>query len=254
MTLLLRIKWITTFLIALSLCIISPVFAEQSLETTRQQFAVDMAKAWGIQPLVPETPTFMDLEPSQPHFGYVESLVQLGIVQGRGDKFFGDHPISRQDAAVILYRALSNDNYSISQNSSYQDAHDICFYAKEAVSFVTQKGIMTGNNTMFFPRRALTIAEAEVVVQRILARGNMIGDYFWGVAPKTMELTVGDQQKITIFAQQELLAYTPVFGIDNPSLGTISPEGIFSPVYPGQGLITVNLGKRHHSVMVTVFE
>ncbi|AOT72090.1 S-layer homology domain-containing protein [Geosporobacter ferrireducens] len=221
----------------------------------RNHFAVVIAKTLGIQPVFPETPTFIDLDASQPEYGYVEALAQLGILAGGGEsKFLGENLITRQDTAVVLYRALANDSYVSSKVHTYQDSMRISTYAKDAVNFVTEKGFMTGNNNMFLPQNALTRAETAVIAHKLYERGNLAGDYFWGVSPATIEIKVGEQKEIKLLSQKELLAYTPVFGLDNPEIGTISQEGIFTAVKPGKGLITVNLGNKHHDVVVTVYQ
>lgn len=224
-------------------------------QISRKHFAVVLAKTLGIQPLFPDQPTFIDLDRTQSEYGYVEALVKLGLLTGTGEsKYNGDQVITRQDAAVILYRALANDTSPDAQDAVYQDGVEISFYAKEAVSFVTGKGLMIGKDTMFLPRKPLTRAETAVIAHRVFERGNLIGDYFWGVSPTGLEIKVGEQKQITILSQKALLAYTPVFGLDNPEIGSLSIDGTFTATKPGKGLITVNVGNRHHDIIVTVHE
>ena len=224
-------------------------------EIKRKHFAVVIAKTLGIQPVFPDIPTFVDLDSSQSEYGYVEALVQLRIVAGDGDsKFLGENLISRQDTAVVLYRALANDAYIGSKSNTYQDLQKISTYAKDAVRFVTEKGLMVGSNTMFLPQKSLTRAETAVIANKLFERGNLVGDYFWGVSPSTIQIKVGEQKEIQVLSQKDLLAYTPVFGLDNPEIGTVSIEGIFTAIKPGKGLITVNLGNRHHEVVITVYK
>ncbi|MEW9125260.1 MAG: hypothetical protein AB2421_21305, partial [Thermotaleaceae bacterium] len=83
---------------------------------------------------------------------------------------------------------------------------------------------------------------------------NLVGDYFWGLSPSEISVRVGEQKEIHILSQKELLAYTPVFGLDNPALGSISQEGVFTAAKPGKGLITVNIGSRYQDIVVTVHE
>lgn len=198
-------------------------------QISRKHFAIVLAKTLGIQPLFPYQPTFIDLDRTQSEYGYVEALVKLGLLTGTGEsKYNGDQVITRQDAAVILYRALAND--------TSPDAQD------------------AGKDTMFLPRKPLTRAETAVIAHRVFERGNLIGDYFWGVSPTGLEIKVGEQKQITILSQKALLAYTPVFGLDNPEIGSLSIDGTFTATKPGKGLITVNVGNRHHDIIVTVHE
>lgn len=228
---------------------------------SRRSMAMVLAKALGVQPIYPEQPTFSDVAPTAAEYGYIEALAELGIMTGTSrSTFSGDHPITRQETAVILARALANpdvlDNTyllaKLGQNIS--DADHIAAYAQGAVAFVLEEGLMAGHNQLFLPRQALTRQEAAVIAHRLFQRGNLVGDYFWGVQPTHLELKVGEKKQIIPLSQKAPLAYTPTFGLDNPTLGTISPDGIFTATSPGQGLITVNLGQRYHEVVVTVHE
>lgn len=224
-------------------------------EITRKDFAVVIAKTLGIQPVFPDRPSFLDLDTTQPEYGYVEALVQLELLAGTGEgKFLGEKPITRQDTAVILYQTFGNDTYTKTAVSSYIDEGEIVAYAKKAVAFVTEKSLMIGQDKRFLPNKTLTRGETAVIANKIFERGNLVGDYFWGLSPSEISVRVGEQKEIHILSQKELLAYTPVFGLDNPALGSISQEGVFTGAKAGKGLITVNIGSRYHDIVVTVHE
>lgn len=235
---------------------VSPTSFAPEQTISRQEFALVLAKTWGIQPYYPAQPTFTDLGPTQDEYGYVEALVHLGILTGTSPSTFsGDKPLTRQDAAVILTRALANPQSKANlPQPNYLDSGQIAPYAQEAVSYVTTEGLMSGHEQRFSPQQALTRAETAVLAQRLLERGNLVGDYFWNVQPRVLELKVGESEQIKLLSQEDLLAYTPVFGLDNPELGTISPDGRFTAVQPGQGLLTVNIGKRYHQIVIRVHE
>lgn len=230
-------------------------------EISRQEMAMVMAKALGVQPVYPTEPTFSDIAPTQAAYGYIEALAELGIMTGTASSTFqGNQPITRQDTAVILARALAgpdrlNDTYPLAKLKQHiRDAEQVAAYAQGSVAYVLEEGLMAGDGQQFFPKETLTRQEAAVIAHRLYERGNLVGDYFWGVEPKHLELKVGDKKQIVPLSQEAPLAYTPTFGLDNPELGTISPDGLFTAKSPGKGLITVNLGGRYHQVVVTVHE
>ena len=78
----------------------------------RQQMAAFLVRAKGLTQLFPPTPTFADVPPSNPFFGYIERLYQTGITQGcgasGGQLFFcpGDF-VPRQQMASFLIRAFA---------------------------------------------------------------------------------------------------------------------------------------------------
>ncbi|MEW9121498.1 MAG: S-layer homology domain-containing protein, partial [Thermotaleaceae bacterium] len=158
-------------------------------EIKRKDFAVVIAKTLGIQPVFPDRPSFLDLDTTQPEYGYVEALVQLELLAGTGEgKFLGEKPITRQDTAVILYRAFGNDTYTKTAVSSYIDEGEIAAYAKKAVAFVKEKGIMIGQDKRFLPNKALTRGETAVIANKMFERGNLVGDYFWGLSPSEISV------------------------------------------------------------------
>ena len=78
----------------------------------RQQMAAFLVRAKGLTPLLPATPTFADVPPSNPFFGYIERLYQTGITQGCGTSggqllFCPTGLVARQQMASFLIRAFA---------------------------------------------------------------------------------------------------------------------------------------------------
>lgn len=74
-------------------------------EVTRAQMATFIARALGLRPAV--TNRFDDVDPDSPHAGYIDALVQAGIVTGCDeDRFCPADPVSRAQTATFLARAL----------------------------------------------------------------------------------------------------------------------------------------------------
>lgn len=218
-------------------------------EISRLHFAVLLAKALGVQPFFPSEPTFSDLAPGRLETGYVEALVNLNIVHGSGGKTFGgDQPLLRQDAAVILRQAFGDAEPVPLPGDKYKDSSRISPYARESVAYVAHRQWMVGSQGWFNPRKCLTRAEAAVLMDKVLAfRNDQAKQALTSPAGKLV-LVKGENQDIGIVQDDYPLAFTPVFGTNNPELITVNNAVYGSQ--PGSGVLTVNVG--HGSYPVTV--
>lgn len=92
---------------------------------------------------------------------YIASAVNAGLVQGISENYFGfESEISRQDACVLLYRALS-DKIKGGTPKEFADQDEIAAYAKEAVEVMSRMGLVNGMaDGNFKPNNVMTRAEA----------------------------------------------------------------------------------------------
>ena len=116
--------------------------------------------------------SFSDVEDGAWYEPYVSAAAKLGIVQGKEDGSFGiGESIVRQDAAVILFGVLKAAGQSTpaASNIAYEDAEEIAAYAQEAVSVLTELGILNGMpGDLFAPRANCTRAEAAKMMVGIM--------------------------------------------------------------------------------------
>lgn len=221
-----------------------------SREVSRLHFAVLLAKALGVQPYFPSEPTFTDLTPGRVETGYVEALAKLSIIHGSGSKSFGrDRPLLRQDAAAILQRAFG-DSRQVSTSSVYQDSSQISHYARESVSYVSDKKWMVGSGGRFYPRKCLTRAEAAVLVEKILDYRNHQAQEEPQLMPDKLALICGESQEIRLNQNAYPLAFTSVYGTNTPEL--VSVTDVVYGNQPGSGVLTVNVGRISRPVTVEV--
>ncbi|MBR5505232.1 MAG: S-layer homology domain-containing protein [Clostridia bacterium] len=104
--------------------------------------------------------------------GFVLTAKNAGIVNGVSDSSFGAGlSITRQDAAVMLFTALSKKGLASAiagSDSSFADDADIAAYAREAVAYMNSVGAITGYaDGTFKPMSTITRAEFAVVLGRI---------------------------------------------------------------------------------------
>lgn len=115
------------------------------------------------------TVDFNDVDSDEWYYTYIASAVKNNIVSGVGDGLFGTGDrISREDMAVIIARLMGFDEAD-TDVSMFSDGSEIADYAKAAVAFAAEKGIIKGDNGRFNPKSALTRAEAAVVLDRYMA-------------------------------------------------------------------------------------
>lgn len=106
------------------------------------------------------------------HWAYPYVSAASDIISGYGNGLFGaDDYVTREDAAVFIYRALkiAGKNPPVSEILNFADAQDISDYAKEAVASLAANGIINGiDGNRFAPKATASRAEIAVILYRIL--------------------------------------------------------------------------------------
>ena len=99
----------------------------------------------------------------------------LGIAQGTGGKFNPNNYITRQEAMALIYRTITLDevdydlNYSVSTDTSdFKDHSSVASYAKTAISYLIEHGIVIGSNDKINPKSNINRAEMAVILHRVL--------------------------------------------------------------------------------------
>ena len=100
---------------------------------------------------------------------YVKTAVENGIVNGIGENIFGvGKSVSRQDFAVMMYRALA-DNAGDDAVLRFSDSEEIADYAQAAVKHFVSGGIISGyDDNTFRPNGSITRAEAAKIIYNII--------------------------------------------------------------------------------------
>jgi len=114
---------------------------------------------------------FEDVTSDEWYAKYIASAVEAGIVNGVSDTHFGTGSlISREDMAVMIFRALAASRRNIPANKKgFNDSEEISDYALEAVETLNSMGIIRGvGDGTFAPKNTATRAEAAVIISRCL--------------------------------------------------------------------------------------
>jgi hypothetical protein len=90
-----------------------------------------------------------------------------GILTGYGDTgiFGGSDNVTREQVATVLYR-LAGEPELENTSIDFPDADNVSDYAKEAVAWCTQNGIITGNCGNILPGDEATRAEIATMILR----------------------------------------------------------------------------------------
>ena len=139
-------------------------------QVTRAQLAKLLVETFGI-PAATEIVTFADVKPGSWYSDCVSAAQRAGIITGYPDGRFGPEDfVSRQDAAVMLVRAMTYQGVAPEiATLHYADNSSIADYAQEAVAKLLGTGIMNGKDqNRFEPENYMTRAEAAMVFYRAL--------------------------------------------------------------------------------------
>lgn len=107
---------------------------------------------------------FSDVNVDDWYAPYVAAAKKAGIVVGDGERFNPNANITREDMAVVLFRAFNMEKSS-NERDVFYDSESISDYAKSAVFALYEKGITSGmGNGYFAPTNFATRAESAQMI------------------------------------------------------------------------------------------
>ena len=134
---------------------------------TRAEFLKIVVNALDISQAA-HSQQFADVSKDAWYATYVSVAHSVGIVTGDGGYFNPNSPVTRQDMAVMLYRAIRNKELSEVCDVFY-DSDDISDYAKEAIFYMYENGIINGRGDgLFVPKGTATRAEAAQMIYKFI--------------------------------------------------------------------------------------
>ena len=142
---------------------------------TRSQLAVVLSNLLAL----PEgsTSPFLDITPQDWFYPYLTRCYDAGILAGDNALAHPNELVTRQQAAVMLSKALNLDSVKETNLSSYSDETDVAPWARFAMAACIQAGMMSGigdgrlGPTQPLSRGALMTMLDRVVVQYIQSPG-----------------------------------------------------------------------------------
>ncbi len=112
-------------------------------------------------------PVFEDVGPEAGCFAAACEAARLGVVRGEGGWFCPDRPIQRQEAAVMLWRALTHAGRETEPEAPelpFADAADCAPWAGEALLALFRLGALPEREGRICPRSVVDRGEAEELV------------------------------------------------------------------------------------------
>ncbi len=143
------------------------------LPVTRGDFAVLAVRIFGLEAdNIPDN--FADVTPDAYYYQSVGILKLYQLVSGIDQYHYAPQQnMQRQDMAVLLWRIMNRMGYygDLSADTllnQYLDGWQVASYAKEAVAYLAEKGIMTGNpGGSLYPEGIVTRAEMAAMMARV---------------------------------------------------------------------------------------
>ena len=141
---------------------------------TREEFLKIVIESLNVVGISEENKSFADVNQDAWYSHYVDTGVGCGIINGISETEFGvGMPITRQDMAAILYRAVqyAEVNLYLVEDNTFTDEDDISDYAKDAIKELSSANVINGmDDGSFMPKNTATRAEAAVMLYNLLYR------------------------------------------------------------------------------------
>ena len=109
---------------------------------------------------------FSDVSNESWYFPYISDAAQIGLVKGNNGLFNPEEPITREDAVVIMFRALEHLKLKMNGNTVFNDIDSASTYARDTIIKLAAEGIINGYNGNFNPKNMITRAEASAIINR----------------------------------------------------------------------------------------
>jgi hypothetical protein len=138
---------------------------------SRQDFAIILAKALNLDTeSAPETATFKDVPTTHYSYKFVEAAVKAELIAGLGDGVFGlGQNLTREQMAVLFVRATGEDVAGYGDKLTFADADKISPWAKDAVGYAVEIGLMNGaGNNSFNPQGLAERQQVALVASNFL--------------------------------------------------------------------------------------
>ncbi len=116
---------------------------------------------------------FSDVPKDSYYYKAIAVAKSLGIAKGYGDKFMPTAGITREDAMVLVDRALIIENKRLTAGKesdlyAFKDRNSVSDYAVTSVATLVKAGIIQGNNSYLYPKSMISRAEMAVILYKVL--------------------------------------------------------------------------------------
>lgn len=129
--------------------------------TTRAETAAILVRLLGAQGLEADLTSYTDANPKAWYYAEVACAVEIGLMRGVSEHSLApNEPVTREQVFVMLSRAFGLYPQDPQLYREFADSGKVSNYARNAVSALMERGILTGyNDGTVRPRAAITRAE-----------------------------------------------------------------------------------------------
>ncbi|WP_151737629.1 S-layer homology domain-containing protein [Paenibacillus tengchongensis] len=137
---------------------------------TRAEFIAVLDRLLKLEPVDGPITPYKDVAKSAWYYGWIQAAVQLELASGTSAATFAPaQPVTRQEAAVWLARALKQPESITAAQTAYTDSSAVAAWASSAVGAVSRLGLMRGDETgAFRPSDNITRQETALLMDRVL--------------------------------------------------------------------------------------
>lgn len=148
-----------------------PGLYKPSDNITRAEFAAYLVNTLKLDPKTSDI-TFKDVKDDSDYASFIKTAAAYKLIAGDAQGYFRPKdPITRQDAAAIMKRAIElfNIDYAALMEPTFIDNNQVSLYAKSAVKLIYNMKIMTGKpGNLFEPKSYTTRAEASKILDNYI--------------------------------------------------------------------------------------
>lgn len=142
-----------------------------SQNITRGDFMLMLYRALDLR--ATDRGNFSDVPKDSYYYKAVAVAKALGIAKGSGDKFMPLKGITREDAMVLVDRALTVEGKKLSAGkdsdlSGFKDRKTVSDYAYSSAATLVKAGIIQGSNSNLNPKSPISRAEMAVILYKVL--------------------------------------------------------------------------------------
>ncbi|MFC4778760.1 glycosyl hydrolase family 18 protein [Paenibacillus sp. GCM10023252] len=158
---------------------------------TRAEFVTMLDRLLGLAPVDSPVTAMKDMKRSDWYYGWIQAAMQLGLAEGTSPASFEPmKPVSRQEAAVLLTRALKQAEQEGAM-PDFQDGDKIADWAKSGAAIAQQLDLVRGNeHGAFQPMKPILRQEAAVMLHRVVEHKSWDGEL---TAPAPAQIHLGWQ-------------------------------------------------------------
>ena len=148
-----------------------PGLYKPSDDITRAEFAAYLVNTLKLDSQASGV-TFKDVPDSSDYASFIKTAAAYKLITGDPQGYFKPNdPITRQDAATIMKRAIDalNMDYEALLEPEFVDVNQVSSYAKNAVKLIYNMQIMTGKlGNLFEPKSLTTRAEVSKILDNFI--------------------------------------------------------------------------------------